>query len=164
MIVGLLLHAVGVIAPLPMVAFLGFLIARLLLKEAAWPNSPWRVPLEWGRPGHIVYSIQFGLALGVGIATAMPSPGVLVLAAWAIAVHPVPLAILPLVAFGVARGSSTGRTDYQRTKVWDRASYAIDSTGRRFSCLAAGGTRNDANGCTRGRKRRDRQCSSGAVT
>lgn len=46
------------------------------------PGSPLRVPRSWARLGHTGYSAVFGMALGTGVTTALPSPGLYALIAW----------------------------------------------------------------------------------
>jgi hypothetical protein len=49
------------------------------------PQSRWRVPREWGARGRVPFAAIFGSILGVGILTALPSPGFLALLVWALA-------------------------------------------------------------------------------
>ncbi len=97
--VGLLAGAVGVAAAwhwlgtlaghpprwaLGLLAVLLALVAGELL-PLRLPGSPWRVPRSWGRLGHVGYASVFGIALGTGLATALPSPGLYALVAWGLA-------------------------------------------------------------------------------
>jgi hypothetical protein len=54
------------------------LVAAIFAAEALpvqLPQSRWRVPREWGRLGPVGYAAAFGSALGLGVLTALPSPG-----------------------------------------------------------------------------------------
>lgn len=46
------------------------------------PESHWRVPQNWGRFGHVCYAGLFGVVLGLGVLTAVPSFSLYVVIAW----------------------------------------------------------------------------------
>jgi len=50
---------------------------------AALPRANWVVPKSWGHHGYASYSMLFGVALGVGFATVLPSPALYVVAVYA---------------------------------------------------------------------------------
>jgi hypothetical protein len=117
-------HSVGMVAGGAATASLLLLSAWLLGPLPAWaaavacvvgalalctqpavrlPGSHWMVPREWARFGHTRYAAAFGVALGTGVATLLPSPawyGVLATAQRA----PVWLGFAILIAFAAARG------------------------------------------------------------
>jgi hypothetical protein len=70
-------------------------------------GSTWRVPKRWARNGHLVYSGMFGLALGTGFMTALPSIAMLVLYAWALVAPSWSLIWPVFLVFAVARFGTT---------------------------------------------------------
>lgn len=82
------LYTVFLIVPHPprwafaaVAAALALVAAGLVPVELA--GSPWRVPQSWTRLGGYGYPAAFGVALGVGLATRLSSPGMYALVAWA---------------------------------------------------------------------------------
>ena len=63
--------------PAPAVAAVCLLAASALAVEArvALPGSRWMVPHSWARFGHSGFAALFGLALGAGFVTLLPSAG-----------------------------------------------------------------------------------------
>jgi hypothetical protein len=100
-------HALGAVLAPPRWA-LGLLAVVLALVTARLlplrlPGSPWRVPRSWGALGHLAYSAVFGAALGTGLVTALPSPGLYALVGWGLGA-PAWGTVWPVfLAFGLGR-------------------------------------------------------------
>jgi hypothetical protein len=90
--------AVGAVCLLAAVALLGDPWLRL-------PGSHWVVPRSWARFGHTGHAALFGLALGSGVATLLPSAGWYALLAVAQASPPWWTTFAVLLCFGAARGA-----------------------------------------------------------
>jgi hypothetical protein len=71
------------------------------------PGSHWMVPRSWARFGYSGYSALFGLALGAGFVTLLPSAGWYGVIAVAQAGSPWWTAFAVLLAFGAARAAMT---------------------------------------------------------
>jgi hypothetical protein len=69
------------------------------------PGSHWMVPRSWARFGHNGYAALFGLALGSGVATLLPSAGWYGLLAAAQATPPWWGAFAVMLCFGATRGA-----------------------------------------------------------
>ena len=103
-----LAHVAGPL-PSPALAAVCLSAAALLVVEALLPlrvpGSSWMVPREWARFGTTRYAALFGLALGTGVATALPSPALYALLA---AVEAAPRwwqAVALMLTFGAARAA-----------------------------------------------------------
>jgi hypothetical protein len=89
------------------VAVICLLAAAALLAEPRLqlPGSHWMVPRSWARFGHSGFAALFGLALGAGFVTVLPSAGWYGVVAAAQAGAPAWTAFAVLLAFGVARAA-----------------------------------------------------------
>jgi hypothetical protein len=67
------------------------------------PGSRWMVPREWARFGTTGYAALFGLALGTGVATLLPSPAFYAVLAAGLAAPAWWQAVVLLLGFGAAR-------------------------------------------------------------
>jgi hypothetical protein len=84
------------------------LLAAVALRGSRWlrlPGSHWVVPWSWARFGHTGHAALFGLALGAGVVTLLPSAGWYALLAVAQAAPPWWAAFAVLLSFGAARGA-----------------------------------------------------------
>lgn len=66
-----------------------FVTSIVLVGGIAWvgrnlPSIGFEVPLVWRRWGDEVYALVFGLALGSGVTTRVPSPGFYVICIWTV--------------------------------------------------------------------------------
>lgn len=80
------------------------LLLSVLIPQEKLPGSHWRVPRSFGRWGYIGFAGSFGLILGAGVLTAIPGAGIYLLVVWAASTSTWVMAVLPLAAFGIARG------------------------------------------------------------
>lgn len=106
-LLGTLLDIVGAIAALPTIvvgitALVAAGMAAGLLP--APPSSPWRVPRSWSTFGERPFVLVFGLALGAGVLTALPSFGFYVLLAWGLTAG-LQLGLPAFVAFAGGRAA-----------------------------------------------------------
>lgn len=69
------------------------------------PGSPWRVPSKWSLWGQVKYATTFGGVLGIGLITALPSPGYYVLIAWGAYAGTLKEVLPVFVAYGAARAT-----------------------------------------------------------
>ena len=69
------------------------------------PGSRWMVPREWARIGTVAYSAAFGLALGTGVMTLLPSAALYALLAAAQAAPAAWQAFALLLCFAAARAA-----------------------------------------------------------
>lgn len=124
----LLLHSAGVLVGALLMAVLTLLVGKavpfpsgivgaLLLGIAALGSlallaagdlpvatgSPWRVPRNWAARGHSTYAGVFGLALGGGFFTALPSVGLIGLVLWALLSASTWAVVIGFVAFALGR-------------------------------------------------------------
>jgi len=98
-----------VLGPLPAVAVSATcVLAALALLGDPWlrlPGSRWMVPASWVRFGPGGHAALFGLALGSGVVTLVPSAGWYALLAVAQATSPWWTAFTVLTCFGAARAA-----------------------------------------------------------
>lgn len=66
-------------------------------------GSAWRVPRNWAAVGHSTYAAVFGVALGAGFITALPSVGLLGIFLWAVADAKPVIVLVVFVAFALGR-------------------------------------------------------------
>ncbi len=67
------------------------------------PNSSWRIPQAWARWGQAWYAMAFGMALGIGFLTAIPSVGFYVLILGALTLNSIEAVAAVFLAYGFAR-------------------------------------------------------------
>lgn len=98
-----LANLVGKVSPLLLgsVALTGALVSATV-PRAALPQSPWRVPEQWARFGRLPFALAFGVALGLGVLTAIGSAGTYVLFVWGLT-GTLGEAFVAFACFGVAR-------------------------------------------------------------
>jgi hypothetical protein len=70
-----------------------------------FPGSRWRIPKSWGARGSKFYAAVFGLVLGAGFVTALPSPSFYVLLAWGASAASVGGIFAGFLAFALARAA-----------------------------------------------------------
>ena len=102
-----ILDMVGELAPIPTIVVGITAVAAASMAAGlvpALPSSPWRVPRSWSTFGERPFVVVFGLALGAGVLTALPSFGFYVLLAWGLTVG-LQLALPAFVAFAGGRAA-----------------------------------------------------------
>jgi hypothetical protein len=110
LLTGLALFAVGQLVlqpPIQLVALVSVAaaIASTGLGPVRLPQLLWRVPRSWSRFGPTTFASLFGVILGIGVLTAISSPGYYVLVLWAI-VSPAWSSVWPaFAAFGIGRAA-----------------------------------------------------------
>src|SRR5438067_12023313 len=91
LVLGLVLYSFHHIFPVPQIAagWLVLSIAAMVAFQLRIPKleSRWRVPRSWARFGHVWYATLFGLILGFGLVTAIPSAGLYAVVTWALAAN-----------------------------------------------------------------------------
>jgi hypothetical protein len=76
----------------------------------------WKVPREWSSWGLRRYLVVFGVFLGMGVVTTMPSPAMLALVAWTWHLHSLPLIAATFGAFVAGRLLTTVVSHYEQLK------------------------------------------------
>jgi hypothetical protein len=74
-----------------------------MLARVRLPQSPWRVPRSFVRFGDAGFAVLFGLALGVGILTAVGLGGIYVLLVWAAAESSLVVVLLVFATYALGR-------------------------------------------------------------
>jgi hypothetical protein len=99
------------------------------------PQSTWRVPQTWGRLGPIGFASSFGFALGIGLLTAVPSPGFYVAIYYALTGPPAGVTFLAFALYAVVRATpllAVARLSYfrcehpaHRVQRWSKTASAL---------------------------------------
>jgi hypothetical protein len=95
----------------PSALLVGVLAVILGLGRVFFPRNVaaggWKVPRNWELWGPVRYLGAFGLFLGMGFVTTMPSPTMVVLIAWMWHLHSLPLILVTFEGFALGRVLTT---------------------------------------------------------
>jgi hypothetical protein len=136
--------------PLVVAAAVAIVVSLIsALTPIALPQSRWRVPSVWSQLGPRRYAGAFGVALGLGVVTALPSNGFYVLLFVGLSSESWLLILLALLLFGVARAvpvfASAGYADFtginpaSTTMTWRQISVWLGTVELVLLVLFAGG-------------------------
>jgi len=102
----------------PGAAVVGVVALFLGLMRVFWPGNVaiggFKVPRDWEAWGPRRFLAAFGLLLGMGVVTTMPSATMLALVVWMWYLHTLSLIVLTFVAFAMGRLLTTATLSMQR--------------------------------------------------